>query len=133
MLALLPNYLPLEVIVGMGVGLLGGLLVMFVAPLPFRRYPASFADVAAIALFLIILLLPIVFPLTLFLAFTLTFLSVWMVPPILFSANTKPAKPKGRLPAAPEPSSKYEDIHEAVEALSPEGRAALLEDMRIFQ
>lgn len=122
MLALIPNYIPLEVLIGFGIGALGGCVGLFIFPLRLHQYDSMIVDTLAFIVSVLILLSPVYFPLTIFLAMPLAFLCIWFVLPLVFlRAKNKPTKIK-----------KNHEIETIIDTLSVEGRVAILEEMGIL-
>ena len=122
MLAYLIDYIPVDILIGLGIGLLGGIIAAIFFPIRLNHRPHSATDIAGFTLMLIVFLLPLIFPVTMFLIMILAFFSVWLLFPFLLGFG----KPKKMRPVFPE------DVEEAVASVSPEGRAAVLDQMGII-
>ncbi len=122
MLAYLFDYIPVDILIGLGSGLFGGIIALLFAPIRFNRRPENVMDMAAYILFIFALLLPAFFPVTMFLVMIITLLAVWILIPFLLGIG----KPKKVRPSPPD------DIVEVVTLVSPEGRAAVLDEMGIL-
>ena len=113
------NYTPLDNFVGFMVGMIGGIVASFLGPLRIHKFPATFADIVAIAGTLILCFLPILFPHTLIIITVISFMVFWFFMPSLFGK---------RFPSGGE---KLVDAS-LIEALSPEGRVAVLEALGVL-
>lgn len=121
MLALFLEYIAVDLLIGLGVGLVGGIFAAFAVPMRFNRRPSTVMDIFAYLLFLCALLIALIFPLTMYVTFLFTFYVVWILLPFLLGIGRK----KRVEPVIDE------DIEEAVASVSPEGRAAVLDQMGI--
>jgi hypothetical protein len=115
----LTDYITLDILVGIGVGMLGGIITSFLVPLRIHKHPATYADVVAFSGAFFLMILPLLFPHTLIFTMVITFLIFWFFMPILFGK---------RYPSGGE--SKVDP--ELIESLSPEGRVSVLEDLGIL-
>jgi membrane protein implicated in regulation of membrane protease activity len=123
MLAYLIDYIPVEILIGLGIGLLGGFIAAIFFPIRLNHRPQSATDITAFAFMLLVLLLPLIFPATMFLMMVLAFFTVWLVIPFVLGLGKPKKKQQPIIP---------EEVEEAVVSVSPEGRAAVLDQMGII-
>lgn len=122
MLAYLFDYIPVDILIGVGSGLFGGIIAAMFVPIRFNRRPENVMDIAAYLLFIFTLLLPFFFPISMFLVMVMTLSVVWILIPFVFGIG----KPKKVRPSPPDV------IVDVVASVSPEGRAAVLDEMGIL-
>jgi len=120
MLSLIPQYVPMDVLLGLGLGAISGLLAAIFLPLGVNRNPAGFVVVIAFVASLFVFYLLGIFPLTVVIVTLAVLIFFWVTLPVLFG-KVKTDKV-------------ITDIEERiVEVVSPEGRQAVLEELGIVQ
>ncbi len=122
MIALIPEYIPIDILIGLGVGILGGILCVVLVRLRFNRFSPGYMDLLSFTIFILVFMLPVFYLSTMFLTFSITFLVVWLLLPVILGLGKR--KPD---------QIKVAQVEKIVDVLSPEGRANVLEEMHIFQ
>jgi len=120
MVSLIPEYIPMDVLLGLGLGALSGILAAIFLPLGVNKNPAGFVVVIAFMGALFVFYLLGIFPLTVVVVTIATLTALWVMLPVFF----------GRV----ETDEVITDIEERiVEVVSPEGRQEVLEELGIVQ
>lgn len=120
MLSLLPQYVPMDVLLGLGLGAISGLLAAIFLPLGVNKNPAGFVVVIAFIASLFVFYLLGIFPLTVVVVTLAVLIFFWVTLPVFF----------GRV----RNDKVITDIEERiVEVVSPEGRQTVLEELGIVQ
>ena len=120
MLSLIPEYIAMDLLIGLGLGTLSGIAAAIFFSLKVNQNPANFLVVLAFIAALFVFYLAGLFPLSVIVATLATMTSLWVALPVFFGKGTA--------------KDIITDIEERiVETVSTEGRQSVLEELGIIQ
>jgi len=120
MISLIPEYIAMDLLIGLGLGTLSGIAAAILFSLKVNKNPANFLVVIAFIAALFVFYLAGLFPLTVIVATLATMTALWVALPVFFGKGTT--------------KDIITDIEERiVETVSIEGRQSVLEELGIIQ